>query len=707
MIRFIGILLSLSIIPFSFLSANADVWGDADGDGVLTAADVALTLQNVLTNGSYIAAADVDGNGKLDSKDAAIILQKLLDSNYVMPVEETEAATEEITEATTEAPTEEITEATTEASTEVSTEASTEATTEEITEATTEEVTETTTVPADGVIYTDYELLPADLSTSPYITLSGDFSASSDERIRLTGENELSFKVAEGANLYVTAKHASTTTSGTRTVTLYNSSGSKVASKGYEMGVDPVEYLYAAGLSAGTYTLSSDNHINITSIRFTFEYIETTTEATTVRELPEVPSEITTTGNAVNVSNFSELSAAIGSTNTDIYVLNDIDCSAQIRLTGTDANVNIIGVTQADGTSPSLNFATFRDSATSTGSSYAGIRVNGSGYNFENIIVENAPDCGMRITGTGSGNCLIKDCIFRYNNNSGVSVTSGGADNTFICVDSYRNGDIVQKCGDDADGFSVKLSAGDNNYFYNCRAWENSDDGWDSYDRDTAVGDVYYIECLAWNNGNPNVFTGEYDYDNGFPLDKGLLYVQAILDEDPDFETKFNNRTVDTWPSVTIHLYGLTRTYDELTSTLWGGNPNGFKFGSAATPSTSYRYIENCIAFDHVDNLHQSPAKGYDQNSGYAQYDIINGLSFDNQQNYWMDKMTGLSQTGEAWSFGGGQSDTTNDSLTLTTPSADKQEELRAAVHQYRDELYDLVYNDIIPGEKLCDVFND
>ncbi len=544
------------------------------------------------------------------------------------------------------------------------------------------------------------------LSGNSYFTEDGDFSASDDTRIRLTSQNKLTFTVAEGANIFITAKHASNTTEGTRTVTLSNSNGDYIASKGYEKGVDPVEILYATSLN-GTYSLTADNHINIYSIRFSFEYIETTTETTTIKEMIEVPSEVTTTGNEVYVSNFSELKSAASITDADIYILNDIDCTSQIALTNSNANLNFIGVTQSDGTSPSLDFATFRDGASSSGTSSAGFKVNGSGYNFENLIIENAPDCGMRITGSGSGNCLIKDCIFRYNNNSGVSVTSGGAENTFICVDSYRNGDVISKCGDDADGFSVKLNAGNNNYFYNCRAWENSDDGWDSYDRGTPyVGDVYYIECLAWNNGNPDVFTGEYDYNNGYPLDKGLLYVQQILREQPDFETEYNNKAVTSWPRVTMTLYGgKTRTYEELHSSSWGGNPNGFKFGSAETPETSYRYVRNCIAFDHFDNPHQSPAKGYDQNSGKAQYDIINGLSFDNTQNYWMDKMTALSQTGDALSFGGSQDDSTNDTLAITTPSAEVQETLRAKVHQYRDDLYDMVYNNIIPGEQLCDVF--
>jgi len=604
-----------------------------------------------------------------------------------------------------------------------STETTTE-TTESSTETTTETSTEATTLAPvpDNMIASDYELTPTNLNGNKYFEKYGDFSSSTSERIRLYN-NTLKFRVAGNANIYITAKHASNTTDGTRTVTLSTSNGTYIASRGYERGVDPKEFLYAT-VGRGAYEISADDHINLFSVRVVLSEVdqslelsteleasteETTMEITTKNsepgKLPDVPTEITTTGNAVYVSNFSELKNAVTGRNIDIYVQNDIECTGQIVLSNKNANVNIIGVTKADGTSPRIDFAKFRDSTTSTGSGAAGFRMSGTYFNFENVIVENAPDCGIRITGSGSGHALIKNCVFRYNNNSGISVTSGGGYNTFIGVDSYRNGDIVQKCGDDADGFSVKLAAGDQNYFYNCRAFDNSDDGWDSYDRGEPVGNIYYIECLAWNNGNPEIFTGEYDYAKGFKLDKGLLYIQEVLKNNPDFETAYNNRTVTEWPRATIKLYGSkTRTYEQLHSDLWGGNPNGFKFGSADTPDSSYRYVENCIAFDHVGNIHQATAKGYDQNNGYAKYDIINGLSFDNVQNYWMDRMTALSQKGNALSFGG----TTVDSLknlTVSTPDDANQQALRAKVHQYRDELLDMLYKDVIPGIKICDVF--
>lgn len=434
---------------------------------------------------------------------------------------------------------------------------------------------------------------------------------------------------------------------------------------------------------------------------------ETSTEATT-----DKATEVTTAdySDGVVVDSFSQLKSEIAKKNNKIYVKGTIDCTESLKLSNKNANTVIVGITDPDGTAAVLDFASYRDSLGSSGSGGTGISLSGSYYSFSNIIVQNAGDCGIRIKGSGSGYSTFENCVFRYNNNSGVSITDGGSHNTFRFVDSYRNADLIQKNGADADGFSVKLNAGEENKFYNCRAWENSDDGWDSFDRGTPyIGSVYYEECLAWNNGNPSVFTGEYDYENGFPLDKNLVYVKEILKNDPDFENKYNSHSVASWPKLTVRLLGTSNSYNNIHSSRWAGNPNGFKFGSVETPSGSYRYIKNCIAFDHANTPNQKPAKGFDQNNGYAGYDIENTLSFNNAQNYWMDRMKAKSVSGVFYSIEG--SNTSSDypdapgDLSLTVPDSAKAKELTDKVYAYRDMIYSYVYNDKIPGEQICDVF--
>lgn len=91
------------------------IWGDADGDGVLTAKDASDTLQYVHNTGSVdinLKAAGVSGSDVLTAQDAAMILQKVLDSSFKFPVEETTIeTTSEVTtmETTTQTTSEETT----------------------------------------------------------------------------------------------------------------------------------------------------------------------------------------------------------------------------------------------------------------------------------------------------------------------------------------------------------------------------------------------------------------------------------------------------------------------------------------------------------------------------------------------------------------------------------------------------------------------
>ncbi len=41
--------------------------------------------------------------------------------------------------------------------------------------------------------------------------------------------------------------------------------------------------------------------------------------------------------------------------------------------------------------------------------------------------------------------------------------------------------------------------------------------------------DLSYEECACWNNGNPDIFTGKYDYENGNALDTNLYLVELYF----------------------------------------------------------------------------------------------------------------------------------------------------------------------------------
>ncbi len=148
---------------------------------------------------------------------------------------------------------------------------------------------------------------------------------------------------------------------------------------------------------------------------------------------------------------------------------------------------------------------------------YQGVRLTSSYWHFKNIDICNASDNGMLIernkpTGGSASDIInrtqdghdniIELCNFYKNGDTGLQMKNLAANNKVINCDSYLNCDEDEG---DADGFAPKLSVGDNNYFYGCRAWANSDDGWDVfYKKEGGFGDNMTIiieNCIAYKNG--------------------------------------------------------------------------------------------------------------------------------------------------------------------------------------------------------------
>ena len=246
--------------------------------------------------------------------------------------------------------------------------------------------------------------------------------------------------------------------------------------------------------------------------------------------------------NGVTVSTYNDLRSAISKVEKagggKVYVKgNKIACDWQIALSKANANVQIIGVQNADGSYPELNLSDFMAKYIGKASSdaAAGVRISGSNYTLQNLIIEHAPDNGIQIRGKSAGNNKVSNCIVRYNNDAGLQVTADAYRNTIEAVYSYRNCDVYTR-GGNADGFAPKLGAGSGNTFTYCYAWDNSDDGWDSFDKAGDVTpDITYTNCAVWNNGNSDVFTGKYDFDHKKALDENLHLVQLIKAKDGSF----------------------------------------------------------------------------------------------------------------------------------------------------------------------------
>lgn len=161
-----------------------------------------------------------------------------------------------------------------------------------------------------------------------------------------------------------------------------------------------------------------------------------------------------------------------------------------------------------------------------------GMRITGSYWHIYAIDICNAGDNGMLIerekkSGEGytdianrtdqAHDNIIEFCNFYRNADTGLQMKNLATFNKVLNCDSYYNIDPGQG---NADGFAVKISHGDGNYFYGCRAWQNSDDGWDQFikkeggfpdDITTTLEDCWafangYLEDGSKGSGNGNGF---------------------------------------------------------------------------------------------------------------------------------------------------------------------------------------------------------
>jgi len=237
------------------------------------------------------------------------------------------------------------------------------------------------------------------------------------------------------------------------------------------------------------------------------------------------------------------------------YTLN-----ATITLSRSGTSASMYSLLAYQDEKPVLDF-----SAMPINSSNRGVRISGSYWYVKGLDIYKAGDNGMHISGS---NNAVENCIFRENADTGLQLGNGASNNRIINCDSYYNVDPGQG---NADGFAPKLDVGTGNYFYGCRAWQNSDDGWDGYMRPADNVTTTLENCWVFHNGY---------LKNGSP-------------------------------SV--------------------GNGNGFKLGGGDNGNAdSLRHnmiLKNCLAFDNR-------VKGYDQNNNRGSMTLLNCTAYRNGTNY-------------------------------------------------------------------------
>ncbi len=378
------------------------------------------------------------------------------------------------------------------------------------------------------------------------------------------------------------------------------------------------------------------------------------------------------TSDGTAVATYDELNKAITSGDKKIYVTRSIDAEDGISLLG---GQELIGVPDLKtGKLPVINFENMKGATDITNSSSndndIGIKIRTADNRVANLVIEKAHDNGIQLKGTGATGNIIENCIVRYNNDSGIQIASGAKGNTLKGVYSYRNCDVYT-LGSNADGFAIKLGAGPETTtdekviedgkitIINCCAWDNGDDGWDSFDKESDYWTyrIDYTNCMAWNNGTPENCLGYTDYINGKELDENLPMMMRFKKLHRKQYNKFvklynkggicsRNATAETYYERLDSLLGKIPTSEGELSALgivenWKGNPNGFKLGSKYTQSISERKMNGCIAFDHNN-------KGFDNNNSFAEIWAEDCISFDNGKNYKLSH-EGKTYTAYAW----------------------------------------------------------
>ena len=308
-----------------------------------------------------------------------------------------------------------------------------------------------------------------------------------------------------------------------------------------------------------------------------------------------------------------------------------------------------------------------------------GFKISGSNQFIKNLFIQYASK-GIWITGRRN---RLEYTISRYNSDSGVLISDNARSNNFLYCFSYRNGNTRDSC-ENGDGFT-QMPGSNENVFHYCFAWDNYGNGWSFNDKEedkNAQTTILY--SASWNNGNPEVFSGKYDYDNNFPLDKNLLTIKNIMDEDPNYESNYNNRKFAISPLGPYTKYFLNTWLPK--AELEGGN--GFKFGSKIKQRVDYvkRIFINSLAFDNK-------CIGFlSDDSETRMAGVSNCIAFKNNINYQMTNS--LNGWYNNWSYDPIKLDQFKQSQALKTPR--NKDSATRAIYNVRNKIIDYFRNNCI-----------
>ena len=220
-----------------------------------------------------------------------------------------------------------------------------------------------------------------------------------------------------------------------------------------------------------------------------------------------------------------------------------------------------------------------------------GVRLSGSYWYIKGLDIWKAGDNGMNVSGS---NNIIEFCSFSENYDTGLQLGGGASNNQVINCDSYFNKDTTQG---NADGFSPKLDVGTGNYFYSCRSWQNSDDGWDGYLRPSDNVTTTIENCWCFMNGYLKTGQPSTGNGNGYKMGGG---------ENTNADSLRHNMILLNCLSFDNRVKGFDQNNNRGSMTLY--NCTGYRNGtnyliSSRIRSTSVLTVKNCVALGSYGSL--------------------------------------------------------------------------------------------------------
>ncbi len=202
--------------------------------------------------------------------------------------------------------------------------------------------------------------------------------------------------------------------------------------------------------------------------------------------------------------------------------------------------------------------------------------------------------------------CLFENLDIYGSADTGCQMKKGG-NNIIKNVDSHDNFDYktmsgtTANFGGNADGFADKQFTGAGNHYIGCRAWNNSDDGWDFFQR-VSNSNTIIEHCVCYQNG-----PAYYDMSQN-PRATGV--------DKAWFDSKTGTQMTDRYGKT------ITITLDKYPCQ---GNGNGFKMGGQFTDHKIL--IHHCLAVANNE-------RGFDQNNNGGTMWVYNNTGYANGYNF-------------------------------------------------------------------------